>query len=434
LQTSVEHLEGGRARLTITVPAADVDAAVAAAYAEVGSKLRIPGFRPGKAPRPVVDTHVGRETVLAEAQESVVTDSYGRTISEHGLRTIGQPDVGELELVEPSQDYTYTAEVALRPELSLSGIEDLTIAVPSQRSSDREIDAQINHTRERFATLESVERPIEAADFAVISFTGTVDGEPYEGNSVDRYLYELGRGLMPEEFDQALVGVAPGGSSVAEFPIPETSANEEFVGKSARFEIEVHEVKAKIMPPLDDEFATTAAGFDTLEEYRADVREKLDSAKATGHDRRVEIEALRLIADRLEGEVPEEMVDSRAGSMLREFLENLESRGISPQQYIEATGAAPEQIEADIKEQAAVRVREELALEALFRMQSLEVTDADVTEAIVSMSGGDEVQGERMRESLTENGVLPLVREQLVHQKALAWLLDAVTVIEEEPS
>jgi trigger factor len=196
----------------------------------------------------------------------------------------------------------------------------------------------------------------------------------------------------------------------------------------------VHEVKTKVLPDLYDEFAASAGGFDSMEEYRADVREKLDSAKATGHDRRVEIESLRLLAGRLEGDVPEEMIESRASSMLREFVENLEERGISPQQYIEATGASPEQIEADITEQAEVRVREELALEALFRMQGLEVTDADVTEAIVSMSGGDEVQAERMRESLTENGVLPLVREQLVHQKALGWLLDAVTVVEEEPS
>jgi trigger factor len=140
------------------------------------------------------------------------------------------------------------------------------------------------------------------------------------------------------------------------------------------------------------------------------------------------------LAERLEGDVPEELAQTRANSMTRDFFENLEERNITLAEYVDATGASPEKIQADIAEQAAVLVREELALEALFRMQGLEVTDADVTEAIVSMSGGDEVQAERMRESLTENGVLPLVREQLVHQKALGWLLDAVTVVEEEPS
>ncbi|MBN2847012.1 MAG: trigger factor family protein, partial [Coriobacteriia bacterium] len=145
MQTTVEHLDEGRVRLTVTVPAADVDREVAAAYARIGAKLRIPGFRPGKAPHPVIDTHVGRETVLAEAQEEIVSEAYGRAISENDLRTYGQPDVGELDMVEPGAEYTFTAEVYLRPELTLTGLEDLAVSVPSQRSSDREIDAQIGY-------------------------------------------------------------------------------------------------------------------------------------------------------------------------------------------------------------------------------------------------------------------------------------------------
>lgn len=434
MQTSVERLEGDRVKLTITVPAADVDAAIDKAYAAVGAKLRLPGFRPGKAPRPVIDTHVGRDAVLAEAQEDVVSDSYGQAISQEDLRTIGQPDVGELDMIEPGQDFTYTAEVALRPDLTLSKADDFSVSVPSRVASDREVDAQIEHTRERFATLEAVEQAVGENDFALISFVGTVDGEAYEGNTVDKYLYELGRGMMPAEFDAALVGTAPGGSTVAEFEIPDTSSNEEFVGKQARFEIEVHEVKSKVLPELNDEFAATAAGFDTLDEYRADVRRGLDEVKETAHMREVEMAATRELARRLEGDVPEEMVDSRANSMLRDFLDSLQERGVSVQDYLQMTGITPEKLQEDLKEQAGVRVREELALEALFRAQGLEITETDVEDSLREITGGDEKAAQELKASLAVNGALPILREQIMHRKALKWLMDSVTVVEEEQS
>lgn len=434
MQTSIEHLDEGLVRLTITVPAADVDRQIDAAYARIGAKLRIPGFRPGKAPRPVIDTHVGRDAVLAEAQEEIVSDFYGRAISAEDLRTYGQPDVGELDVIEPGSDYTYTAEVHLRPELTLTSADGFTITVPPQTSSDREIDAQIGHTRERFATLEVVERPVEDGDFALISFVGTVDGEEYEGNSVDRYMYELGRGMMPAEFDQAIVGTTPGTSTVAEFTIPEESSVEEYVGKTARFEIDVHEVKAKVLPALDDEFAASVGGFDSFEEYREDVRSKLDGAKAAGRAHKVEVEALKALVERLEGEVPQEMIDSRAASMTREFFENLDGRGITLQQYVDATGVAPEQIQADMKVQAAERVREELALEALFRARGFELTDSDLDEAVLELVSGDEIEAVSMRASLEQNGALPILREQIIHRRALTWLTDNVAITEEEPS
>jgi trigger factor len=434
LETSIEYLDGGRARLTITVPVADVDREVSAAYGRIGAKLRIPGFRPGKAPRPVVDTHVGREAVLAEAQEEIVSEAFGMAISAEGVRTYGQPDVGELDLVEPGADYTFTAEVTLRPELALSSTGEFAVTVPSRIASDREVDAQIEHTRERFATLEIVDRPVADGDYVLLSFVGTVDGEAYEGNTVDKYVYETGRGMMPPEFDQALIGTMAGGSTTAEFTIPEGSSEESFVGKTAHFEIEVHEVKAKVLPELDDEFAMSAAGFESMEAYRADVKEKLEAAKAAGTEHRREAEALKALSERLEGEVPQEMVESRASSMMREFFESLEARGIGIQQYVELTGATPEQIQDDMRLQATQRVREELALEALFREKGFEVTDEEFDAAIADIAGEEGHNADKLRAELTRNGVLPLVREQIIHRRALEWLMDNVTITEEDPS
>lgn len=431
MQTSVEHLDGDRIKLTITVPAADVDAAISKAYAEFAKKLRIPGFRPGKAPRAVIDTHVGQDTILHEAQDEIVGDAFSRAVALENLRTIGQPEVGELEHVAPGTDYTFSAEVTLRPELKLASAENFTVTVSPRTATDREVDSQIEYTRERFSTLEAVEQPVGADDFALISFTGTVDGEAYEGNVVDKYLYELGRGMMPVEFDQALTGVEAGGTAVAEFEIPEGTDNAEWVGKTARFEIEVHEVKTKVLPALDDEFAATAGGFDSMEEYRADVRAKLDESKVSGHETEVEAGALAELTSRLIGEVPEEMVLVRANSMLDEFFERLNERGISIMQYLEMTGMSPDALRDSMKEQAGVRLREELALEALFRAKGMTVTDEQITGALMEMTGNDAKSAENLRETLTANGALPLIGEQIMHREAMKWLTENVTIEEQ---
>lgn len=433
METTAERLEGNLVRLTVTVPAADVDAAIEKAYRDVAAKLRIPGFRPGKAPKTIIDSHVGAEAVLAEAQEEIVDATYPLAIDAEELRPIESPDMGELDGLVPGEPFTYVAEIVTRPELSLTSVDDLKVYAGAKTTSDAEIDQQIEQTRERFATVESAERPVAAGDFVLLSFVGTVDGEAYEGNTVDKYLFELGRGLMPTEFDEALIGASAGDQVVAEFAIPETSSNEEFVGKQARFDITVHEVKAKIMPALDDEFAASVGGFDSMDELRADIRKKMDESKALGHMRRVELLSRELIASRLDGEVPEAMVKQRSASMTRDFFESLDERNITLPAYIEATGVDVAQIQADIAEQSLMRVTEELALEALFRAKGMEVTDADFDEAVLEIAGGDEAAVEKTLEGLREAGATPIVKESIVHQKALEWLLANVEILEDEP-
>lgn len=433
MDTKSERLEGNQVILTVTVPATDVDAAIDEAYKDLSGKLRIPGFRKGKIPRPVIDTHVGRDAVLAEAQEAVVEGSYARAIAAEGLRPIENPDMGELDALVAGEPFTYTANLAVRPEMTLTSLDDLIVAAGPEGVTDADIDAQIEASRERFATLEVAERGVEQGDFALISFVGTVDGEGYEGNTVDKYLYETGRGLMPDEFDAVLVGAVAGTDVIAEFEIPDTSSNEEYVGKQARFEITVHEVKGKVLPPLDDEFAASVGGFDTLEELKTDIRQKMEGSRALARTQRIEIMARQLLASRIEGDVPESMVQSRTSSMIRDFLENLEERKLSIQDYLDATGVTVDRIQSDIAEQAALRVREELALEAAFRALGMEVTDEDFEKALGEIAGeGGDV--EKVRSDLAASGATPILTESIVHQKALEWLLGAITVTEDVPA
>jgi trigger factor len=436
LNTTLEQVNEHTVRLTVTVPAADVDAAVERAYRELAKKVKVPGFRPGKAPRSVIDTHLGREAVLAEAQEGVLDESYPKAVEAEGLKPIASPEVDELDELIEGAEYTYTVDVEIKPELTITSAEGISVTVPPAESSDEEVEAQLEHTRERFASLEPVEgRGIADGDFALLSFTGTVSGEEYEGNVVEKYLYEMGKGLMPTDFDRGLLGLETGAETRIEFEIPEGSSNEDFVGKTAEFDVTVHEIKEKVLPELDDEFAANAGGFETLEELRTDIKTKLDEAKATGRARMLERAVRTALAERLEGEVPESMLNGRRQSMLGDFIGGLEARGMSFEQYVEATGFDGERVLKDVEQQAAVMVREELALEALFRALGMEVTEDDITEEIARFAEAAETDVDELRARWDESRAIEVLTEGIIHRKAIEWLMNPenVEIIEKEP-
>lgn len=433
MKTSVEKLEGSSVRLTVTVEAADVDSAITEAYATAAKKVRIPGFRPGRAPRPIIDAHVGRDYVLTEALEKLVSDTYPLAMDELDLRAIERPDFGELDNLVESEEYIWHAEVVIKPTFEISSSDNLEVTVESAKATDAEIDAQLDYLRDRFASLEPAEgRGVAEGDFTLISFVGTVDGEPYEGNVVDKYLYELGKGQMPPEFDAALIGHMPGDQVMVEFEVPDSGASE-FVGKKAGFDVTVHEIKAKSLPAVDDDFASNVGGFETADELKADIRTRLDENKAVGYTRMIEREARGVLAGRLVGDVPDVMIEARTESLTEDFFESLKGRGIGMNEYLEATGVALEQLQEDIGREARLQVREELALEALAKSLAMQVTEDDFTEEL-SRNLDEGETPEQLREQLRCNGALPLLREQILRRKALVWLMDNVKVNEQDPA
>jgi trigger factor len=436
LKTSVEPLEGSLVKLTVTVPAADVDKAIAQQYAGVAQQVRIPGFRKGKAPRPMIDRYVGRERVLADAQQELIERTYTDAVDAEHLRPIDQPDLGELSGIVEGEDYTYVAEVPVRPELTLTGDwQHMKVTVGPKEVSDADVDLQLKRVADRFASLVPIEeRGIQVGDFALISFTGDVDGEAYEGNTVDKFLYETGAGQMPPEFDDAMVGARAGDTVTATFTVPENSSAADFVGKTATFHITVHEVKSKTLPEFDDEFATTAGGFDTMEQMRADVRMRLEATRELEYSRELEHAARLALVEHVEGEVPEPMVRSRRDNMVRDFFSNLEERGISLQDYVQASGVDPEQITKDITEEAESRVRQELALEALFRAEGMEITDEDVDAELEDLATSSEKSAADLREQWEGAGVLEVIKEEVKHRKAADWLLAHVEIVERTPA
>ncbi|HET6352386.1 MAG TPA: trigger factor [Coriobacteriia bacterium] len=434
LTTSVERLEGAKVKLTVTVPAETVDDVIGQAYKALAKKYRFPGFRPGKAPRPILDQHLGQEYILAEATEALVNDTYGQAVDAEGLRPIASPEVSDLDSVVPGEAFTFVAEVQLRPELTVSSADAFEVEMPPKVASDEDIDIQIELARERFASLEPVEdRGVAEGDYVLLSFVGTVDGEGYEGNTVDQYLYEMNRGLMPAEFDAALIGAKAGDEVKASFEIPDTTSNPDFAGKTAGFDITVHEVKAKVLPEVDDEFASNVGGFDSVDEMRADVRMRVDQQKKIAFDRMLEEQIRLTLASRIEGDIPQAMVDSRKQQIGQDFNQMLDGRGMEFGDYLASTGQTPEQVDEDMAAQAKSSVAEELALEAFFRARNMEVTDADLNEEISVMATDADKTPEEARKRWEDLGLLPVIREQVMHRKAMQTLLAECTIKEIAP-
>ncbi len=435
METRLERLDPSNVRLTVSLTADEVDAAVREAYSEIARQVKIPGFRSGKVPPRIIDQRVGKPQVHATAIQTLVDMHYAPALDKEGLRPLAAPELDELDDLVEGESYAFTADILVRPHLSLSSTDGLKVEVPVGAASDLELEAQIADARERFATLEPVEdRGVEAGDFAQISFVGTVDGEEYEGNVVEKYLYELGRGIMPATFDEQLLGAKPGDELKVSFTVPETSVNPEYHNKEAAFDVTVHEIKKKILPELDDTFAENAGGFASMDEMRRQMKERLDAAKQFAQARAREQGARAALAERLEGEVPQRLVEKALELIHKDLTSNLEGRQITLEDYLSMTGLTQEQLEEQMVEQAETSTREELALEALFRGEGMEVTDEDLekvfSDVIASGEGADPAE---LRAKWEASGVITVVKEQVMHRKAIEWLMGHVEFVERPP-
>lgn len=433
MQTETERLEGNLVKLTIRVPADHVERAVKAAYKNVSNEMKIPGFRAGHVPPRVVDNYVGRDKVLGQAQEVIVQETYSKAVDSAGLSPIDHPEMGELDLPVEGEEYVYEAEVPIRPELELSSHEGIKIEVLPKEVADDEIEAEVDKKRRELATLEVSEEGIGEDDFALISFTGLVDGEAYPGNVVERYLYEFGTGQMPGDFENQLLGAKADEKVEVSFIIPETTSNPKYVGKTGVFDVEVHEVKKRVLPEADDDFAQ-AAGYATIDEMRSKIREEMERGKSFRYSREVEVTARNGLAANLEGDIPEQMVRRRTSDMIRDFFNMLEQQGISAHEYTRQRDLSLEDLEKQFELDADKGVRGELALEALFRTLGYELTDEDI-DAELSDFATEDRSSEDVRASLEEAGVMQVIRQQAMHRKATMWLLDNIEVVEtDEPN
>jgi trigger factor len=418
LKTKITELPDARVRVEAEVPSEEIEASLQRTAAQLGRDLRIPGFRKGKVPAPMVIQRVGREAVLEQAVRESLPEWYDQAILQADLNTIGDPKLDLQELPGAGEPLSFSVEVSVTPKARLGPYKGLEVGRREPDVPAEAIDAELERLREGFARVEDVERPLAEGDYAVVDFVGKVDGEPFEGGEARDYMLEIGGDRLIEGFEQQLVGAAPDERRTIEVTFPDDYPAEELAGKPAQFDVHVKEVREKELPALDDELAANASEFDTLDELREDIRQKL----ATAQERSIEEEFREAVidgaAEAAEIELPDDIVEARAQEMWARTEQVLRRQRIDPDTYLKASGKTREELIEDAKPDAARQLARESVLEAIAEEESVEVSDEELLEVLASARDREGERPEKLLERLKRSGRDAALRHDLRLRKA----------------
>jgi trigger factor len=426
LKTRTTELGDARVRVEVEVPTDALERELQTAASAIGREMRVPGFRKGKVPPQVVLQQVGREAVLDEAVRRALPGWYEQAIAEAGITTVGDPKVDLADLPEKGAPLGFTIEVGVRPPAELGTYKGVEVGRREAEVSDDEVQAELERLRESLASLETVERQAAEGDFVVLDFTGTVDGEGFEGGEARGYLLELGSGRLVPGFEDRLRGAAVGEEREVRVTLPEEHPREEHAGQEAVFQVQVKEVKEKRLPELDDDFAVEAGGYDSLEELRADIAERLREAEERAITEEFREAAVDAVAAEAKMEVPQELVHAKAHEMWHRTARRLSAQGVDPRRYLELTGKTEEQLVKDAEPDAETALRRESVLAAIVREEGIEVSDDEVLDALRqaarSAEGGREPSDKSLQRTLKRlrsQGAEEALREDIAMRKAV---------------
>jgi len=432
VKTNVTELPESRVRVEAEVAASEVERSVNQAAKELGRQLRIPGFRKGKVPPVVVIRRLGRDAVLDEALRKSLSSWYADALDAAGIAPIGEPDLDVGELPAEGEPLSFSIEIGVRPRAKLGPYRGLEVGRREPEVPDSVIDAELDALREKFATLETAERPAQTGDRVVIDYLGSVDGEPFEGGEGRDQLIELGSGRLIPGFEDQLLGVSAGEQRTVEVDFPEDYPAEQLAGRHASFAVTVSEVKAKRLPELDDEFATEAAGFDSLAELRDDIAARAKEFEEHQIEHEFERAVLDAAVAGAEIEVPEKLVHARAHELLDDTLAALERQGISRETYLQVSGSDAEQLAHEAEPQAAQSLKREAVLAAVVEAEQIEPTDEQVLEALESTASRTSTSPQKLLERLRSSGRLERLREDLAAREAAELLVREAKAISVE--
>ena len=426
MTANVTKLEDNRVRLDVEVPPEAVKEGVEAKVRELGRKVRVPGFRPGKAPRRVIENHLGRDYIYYEALQERLPTWYSEAVVETDLRPIDRPEIHFDEPLDEEGGFKFSATVAVRPEATISGYRGLEVPREEVGVPDEQVDEQLEQMRGQFATLAAVEdRPVGEGDFVIIDFRGErMAGGPLEGAQAEDYLLEVGRGELLEDFERELVGMKADERKQFGVTFPMDYAEEALRGQSVLFMVHLKEIKERDLPPLDDEFAKEASEFETLDELRAAVREQLEAAEERRVDGQFRARVLDAAAERAEVEVPEVMVDEKVDEMLGGFERSLRAQGIEPGQYYQIAGTSAGEIKDRVRPDAADTVKKELTLDAIVAAEGIEAEEEQVMHEISHLAEDSDREPEEIAETMRKNGTYALLEEEIARAKALDFLVE----------
>lgn len=423
MKAAKEAMSPTRVKLTVEVPFDELKPSVDAAYRKLGRQVKVQGFRPGKVPPRILDQRIGRGTVLDEAVQDSLPQWYAAAAQETEITALGRPLVDIASFADGSP-LVFTAEVDVRPEVDLPDYEHLPISVDDADVSEADVDTQIGVLRDRFATLEGVERPIEAGDFISMDLDATVNGQPVSGAQTAGVSYEVGSGSLFPGLDEALPGT-PVGETVT---VPTTLVGGEFAGQEAAVSVTVRSVKRKVLPDLDDDFATTASEFDTLAELRADVRSRLEGSNRLRQAAQARDLVLETLVERAGVPLPESVVAAEGETRMHNLRHSLDEAGMSLEEYLEREAKTREELDAELQTGAQKSVAAQLLLDAVANKEQQSVTDLELTSLLLSRAQRAGMAPEQYAQRLQEAGQLPALFAEVVRSKALALILEQAVV------
>lgn len=423
MSLQVEQLEHNMAKLTIEVSAEELEGALQKAYQKQKSRINVPGFRKGKVPRQLIEKMYGPEIFYDDAANALIPEAYSKAYDESGLEIVSQPKI-DVTQIEKGKPFIFTAEVATKPEVELGEYKGIEVPKYSNRVTQKEIDAKLEEEQLKNARTITVEgRPVQDKDEVVLDFEGFVDGEAFEGGKGENYPLTIGSGSFIPGFEEQLIGAEPEKEVEVKVTFPEDYHAEDLKGKEAVFKCTVHEIKAKELPEIDDEFAAEVSEFDTLEEYKADVKAKIKEQKAADGKRNQEDQAVEQAVKNAEYEIPQPMIDTQTTQMVEDFAQRIQSQGITLEQYFQFTGLTAEKMMEDMKPQAIKRIETRLVLEAIAKAENIEITDEKVDEELAKMAESYKMEVEKLKEFMGENEKKQM-KEDLAVQEAVTFLVE----------
>jgi trigger factor len=427
--TTVTELPESRVRVEAEVAAEEVERRVQQAARELGRQMRVPGFRKGKVPPPVVIRRLGREAVLDEALRNTLGSWYADAIDGAGITPVGEPDLDVKDLPQEGQPLAFSIEIGVRPTAKLGQYKGLEVGRREPHVDDAQIDEEIDRLRDRLATLETVDRPAQNGDHVVIDYVGSVDAEEFEGGSGRDQLLELGSGRLIPGFEEQLIGARAGDERTVSVTFPEDYQATELAGNEAEFQVTVSEVKEKRLPELDDEFASESAGFDTLAELREDIAERLRQIDAHAVEREFEDAVVEAAVAEAEVEVPDKLVHARAHELLEDTFTMLARQGISKEAYLRISGRDEEALAHEAEPEAAAALKREAVLAAIVEAEAIEASDDEVREALVPTAERQGTTAEKLFDRLRDGGRLDRIRREVATRKAIELLVAEATPI-----
>ena len=424
MSLQVEKMEKNMAKLTIEVSAEDVEKAMQSAYQKAKGRISIPGFRKGKAPRKMIEQMYGKGVFLEDAVNALIPEHYSKALGECELEIVSQPKI-DLVQTEPGKALIFTAEVAVKPEVTLGEYKGVEVPKSEIEVTDEEVEAEVKKEQEKNSRTINVEdRAAQLNDIVTIDFEGSVDGVPFDGGQATEYPLTLGSNTFIPGFEDQLVGAKVGDDVDVKVTFPEEYQAKELAGKEAIFKCAVKKIEAKELPELDDDFAKDVSEFDTLAEYKEHVKTNLVEKKENEAKHAKEDAAVDKIIENAQMDIPEAMLETQCRHMLDDFSRRMQSQGLSMDQYFQFTGMTAEKMMEDMKPQALKRIQTRLVLEKVAEVENIQPTEEEVNEEISKMAEAYKMEADKLKELLGERELEQMKKDMAV-QKAVTLVADA---------